>query len=138
MIKTIYFLHQLPQNLLGLLVYLINRKSVKKQYNLFADCSYYTAKHVSDTGISLGNYIFLDCDKTVTLNSIKHEKGHQKQSLYLGWLYLIVVGIPSIIVNVWNRLFHKDWSVEERVKWYYSQYPENWADRLGGVQRQFR
>jgi hypothetical protein len=55
--------------------------------------------------------------------------------LILGWLYLPLVGLPSIIGNIWDRLFHKKWSSDRREKWYYSRYPENWADKLGGVIR---
>lgn len=133
--KIILYLWQLPQNLLGLIVYVVNIKSVSKKYNLFADCCYYTAKHVSDTGISLGKYIFIDGDNFIMLNSILHEKGHQKQSLYLGWLYLFVIGIPSAIGNLWDRIAHKKWSHWKRDQWYYSQSWEAWADKLGKVKR---
>ena len=120
------YLHQLPQNLLGLLIYFVNIKSVKRVYDSSLNVWYYTAKHVSDKGISLGKYIFIDSDREVTLNSIRHERGHQKQSLYLGWLYLIVIGLPSLIGNILHRYIEFD---------YYSQLWEAWADKLGGVER---
>ncbi len=120
------YLHQLPQNLLGLLIYLVNIKSVKRVYDSSLNVWYYTAKHVSDKGISLGRYIFIDSDREVTLNSIRHERGHQKQSLYLGWLYLLVVGLPSLIGNILHRYIEFD---------YYSTWWEAWADKLGGVER---
>lgn len=129
------YLHQLPQNLLGLIVYLVNIKSVRKVYDSSLNVWFYSAKHVSDTGISLGRFIFLDSDNYTSLNSIRHERGHQKQSLYLGWLYLLVVGLPSIIRNIMNRTVHKKWSAERKYKWYYGHYPERWADKLGGVER---
>ena len=129
------YLHQLPQNLLGLLIYLVNIKSVKRVYDSSLNVWYYTATHVSDKGISLGKYIFIDSDREVTLNSIRHERGHQKQSLYLGWLYLIVIGLPSLIRNIMNRTVHKKWSAERKYKWYYGHYPERWADKLGNVSR---
>jgi hypothetical protein len=48
------------------------------------------------------------------------------------------IGIPSAIFNnLRDRLFHKKWSSQQRYKWYYSRYPEAWADRLGEVQRNF-
>ncbi|WP_237558582.1 hypothetical protein, partial [Cellulomonas carbonis] len=58
-----------------------------------------------------------------------HERGHVKQSIYLGWLYLPVIGVPSII-----------WAGLRRLglfagRSYYSFYTESWADRLGGVKR---
>lgn len=120
------FLHQLPQNLLGLLIYLVNIKSVKRVYESSLNVWYYTAKHVSDKGISLGRYIFIDSDRELTLNTIRHERGHQKQSLYLGWLYLLVIGLPSLIGNILHRYIEFD---------YYSQLWEAWADKLGNVSR---
>lgn len=75
--------------------------------------------------ISLGWYILYM--GTITLDGIKHEQGHQKQSLYFGPLYLIFVGIPSIFLYIWYKLFNKS------DEWYHSHYPENWADKLGGL-----
>ena len=124
--KIFLFLWQLPQNVLGLLVYLVNIKSVRKVYDSSLNVWYYTAKHVSDKGISLGKYIFIDSDREVTLNSIRHERGHQKQSLYLGWLYLLVIGLPSLIWNILHRYIEFD---------YYSTWWEHSTDKLGGVER---
>lgn len=133
--KILLFLWQLPQNVLGLLVYLVNIKSVRKVYDSSLNVWFYSAKHVSDRGLSLGKFIFLDSDNYTSLNSIRHERGHQKQSLYLGWLYLLVIGLPSLIRNIMNRTVHKKWSAERKYKWYYGHYPERWADKLGNVSR---
>lgn len=54
--------------------------------------------------------------------------GHAKQSRLLGPLYLIVIGLPSIL---WAGIHGK---VAPR-KSYYWFYTERWADRLGGVGR---
>ena len=70
-------------------------------------------------GVSLGSYLF--CGGV----SLAHEYGHHIQSLYLGWLYLPLVGLPSIIRSIYCILKHKDYV------WYHSGYPEDWADRLG-------
>ena len=92
--------------------------------------------HKYNFGVSLGNYIIIgDKDYLISTNTIKHEKGHQKQSLYLGWLYLVIVGLPSIVFNIYDRLFHKNWKNEDRVKWYYNLIWEKYADRLGNVHR---
>ncbi|MDR0569107.1 MAG: hypothetical protein LBG87_07880 [Spirochaetaceae bacterium] len=85
------------------------------------------------SGFSAGQYIFLNDRHDVT--DIRHELGHSAQSLYLGPLYLPIVGIPSICWNLWDRRFHKRWTPQERVRWYYGRFPENWADRLGGADR---
>ena len=87
------------------------------------------------SGVSLGDYIIFADYKYADDNSVKHESGHQKQSLYLGPLYLVAVGIPSVVRNIYDRLAHINWTVKERIAWYYEGYPEKWADKLGNVQR---
>jgi len=124
--KFLLFIWQLPQNLLGWLVYMVNMKSVKEVYDGSLKVKYYTAKHVSDRGISLGMFIFLDSDRVATSIRIRHESGHQKQSEYLGWLYLIVIGLPSLVGNILRRYIKFD---------YYSTWWEHSADVLGGVKR---
>ena len=124
--KFFLYIWQFPQNIIGLLVYLVNIKSVKKVYNSSLNCFYYTAKHVSDKGVSLGKYIFLDYDNTITLDTIRHEKGHQKQSLYLGLFYLFIIGFPSLCGNILHGFIDFD---------YYRQPWEAWADNLGSVKR---
>ena len=113
--NILLYLWQLPQNLLGLAVILFT--GAEKRGDI-----YYTDKHWF--GVSLGNYIifggfFNSTDK-------KHEQGHQKQSLYLGWLYLPVIGLPSVMGNLLNRVIDFD---------YYKQPWEAWADRIGGIER---
>ena len=125
--KVLMYIHQLPQNLLGLLVILIaGAKYMNK------GC-WVTSKY--RFGVSLGNYIIFGM--VVNETSLKHEQGHRKQSEKLGWLYLLVVGLPSITRNIWDRVAHKKWSYRKRNEWYYSGFPENWADKLGGVKRKY-
>lgn len=116
MLNTLY---TLPQTLIGAILYLILRPKKRNdgtyEWNLGG-------------GICLGKFIFVDRWSTET--RIKHEKGHQKQSDMLGWLYLIVIGIPSFVwATMWTYIpyFHK--------KNYYKFYTESWADKLGGVNR---
>lgn len=60
---------------------------------------------------------------------------YQIQSLYLGPLYILIIGIPSVIGNLWDRIAHKSWSNAKRIKWYYTLPWEYSADKLGGVSR---
>lgn len=136
MIKVLLYLWQLPQNLLGLFLvhftdarksfYVLNKNTVK----------YYKAKKHAKTwgGVSLGNYIVVSYGNT-SVSTILHEAGHQKQSRYLGIFYLLIIGLPSLIGNLWDRVFHKHWNNQKRIDWYYSQPWEAWADKLGGVIR---
>ena len=122
--NIILFIWQLPQNILGLLVILFS-KTWTYGFNI-----YWTEYNF---GVSLGKYIILN--NKVNSLTINHEKGHQKQSLYLGWLYLLIIGLPSFIGNIWDRLLHKSWSIYKREKWYYSLPWEKSADKLGKVRR---
>ena len=122
----ILYMWQLPQHLLGLLLILLSRA---KRVN-----GYYAAKKFFNSGISLGQYIILQAD-CVSADTIKHELGHSVQSKYLGWLYLPVIGLPSISRNIWDRLAHKQWDYYRRYTWYYSGFPEKQADKMGGVKR---
>lgn len=113
------YIHQLPQNLLGLLFLLF----IKGEERVSVDgIAFYHAKGFHG-GISLGKYIILGeyCKK-----SVKHEYGHCLQSRKLGWFYLIVVGIPSLL--------HAAFCPCKRHS-YYDFFTERWADKLGGVQR---
>lgn len=113
--NILLFIYQLPQNLIGLLVILFAH--AKLDNNGVYTCQY-------RFGVSLGNYIIMS--KVYSHTDLKHERGHQKQSLYLGWLYIPLIGIPSLIGNIIDRFIPID---------YYNQPWEKWADKLGGVKR---
>ena len=129
--RTLLYLWQLPQNLLGFLV--LNLLDAYKP-NFDFDAEIYLHYKTFFSSVFLGNFIILN-GYAYTKNTIRHEQGHQKQSLYLGWLYLIIIGLPSICGNIYDKIAHKKWPVEARTKWYYSQHWEAWADKLGGVKR---
>lgn len=121
---------ELPQLILGAIV----KKVCKaEKYTTYKDASVYSWNIKG--GISLGKYIFVPYRVTPpslehVQEDIKHEYGHTVQSKYLGWLYLIVIGLPSLI---WANCFMK---YRERTgKSYYTFYTERWADRLGEVER---
>lgn len=130
--SALLYLWQLPQNILGIAVIIFT----KARYNDISDDkseNYWLTKKFR-FGVSLGNYIIFG-NIRVTPNTLNHEKGHQKQSLYLGPLYLILIGIPSFCGNIYDRIFHRKWDNRKRVRWYYGQPWEAWADRLGNVKR---
>jgi len=112
----IKYLWQLPQNLLGLLVVKVTRAR-------YSTLGCWTTPKDS-FGVTLGKYIILG-GRFSTID-VRHEKGHQKQSLYLGPFYLLVIGLPSVVGNLLNRVIPFD---------YYKQPWEAWADKLGGVVR---
>ena len=134
--KILLWLWQFPQHLLAGIIYccLHYLKRVDKVYINNGDNTVILTT-AAGWSVSLGRYIFLDKGFRGP-EDIDHERGHSKQSLYTGPLYLILIGIPSAVFNnLWDRLFHKSWPPEKRTGWYYNRYPEKQADRLGGVIR---
>jgi len=128
-----FFLWELPQNLVGLATYL-NLKRLKKiktvdraQNRLFIETPH--------RGVSLGYFIFWTRHSNryshLKNDCRMHEYGHSIQSRILGPFYLPVVGIPSILRHFYSirhiRKYGSDWQN------YYAGFPENWADKLGGV-----
>ena len=129
--KVLSYIWQLPQNLIALFLLLIYRD--KKLIHRTGIVDIYTSGKMP-SGISLGNYIILNtCDTGE--NDIYHELGHHKQSLYFGPLYLLLIGIPSLCGNIYDRVAHRNWAYCDSYKWYYNQPWEKWADKLGGVVR---
>lgn len=122
--ELLFYIWQFPQNLLGLLLLLIYNYD-KKYHELNGRKFYYTNEMPS--GISLGNYIILSREDYN--NSFRHEYGHSIQSRYLGPLYLLIIGLPSLLGNIYAQIKHKSSA------WYYSQPWEKWADKLGKVER---
>ncbi len=127
-IEFILYLWQLPQNILGVILRLFYPGYDGIFVEGACEITVRKAKGMHG-GISLGQYVIIS--DWAGENTVNHELGHCLQSQYLGWLYLIVIGLPSI---VWATLHTYVKSVRE--KWsYYDFYTEKWADELGGVVR---
>lgn len=78
-----------------------------------------------NSGVSLGLFIFTP--KGADQMAV-HEYGHTYQSLFLGPLYLFIIGIPSCI---WNRSErYRRLRAEYGVPYSFC-FAEGWADRLG-------
>lgn len=134
--EVLLWIWQFPQNLLGLLVCWIYSGGAKNvTHGLMKGGIEVLYSSSMSGGISLGKYIVLPYKYATSKaqyvkNTHKHEWGHTRQSLYLGWLYLLVIGLPSIC---WAGL-HTYCDKFSKVS-YYKFYSEAWADRLGGVER---
>lgn len=125
--KVLMYIWQLPQNLIGLILYHIYGKWWIMETTYMGKKVLYSGKMRG--GISLGNYIIIQNILDNPREILWHEYGHCRQSEYLGWLYLLVIGIPSIL---WA--FLHDFKPFSKYN-YYSFYTEKWADKLGGVTR---
>ncbi|MGI6773552.1 MAG: hypothetical protein GX264_03370 [Clostridiales bacterium] len=130
--KFLFYLIQftwgLPQNLAGLIGYLIlSRKNEHERFN-YAVVTYVAKENFG--GVSLGIFIFMNSRPNMDWrhDTRIHEYGHTIQSLLLGPLYFFVVGIPSA---VWCSLpplvkYRKKNDVS-----YYTLYCEGWANLWG-------
>lgn len=129
-LEAIKYVWQLPQNLLGVLW-----KNVKKE-NIIIDISNDDLRSVEAEGylmkaggaVTLGQYVFISQTYQDQSAVIRHECGHVKQSLILGPLYLIVIGIPSIL-HAWLN----DYIGCDEKEGYSHFYTEKWADKLMGI-----
>jgi hypothetical protein len=133
LVLMLFFNWELPQILVGFTVFafLKVKHSVvnmeREEHCFFIE--------TPDTGVSLGWFIFWTPGGNRFPDLVNdcrmHEYGHAKQSAMLGPLYLLIIGIPSI-----SRVLYRKWYRRKTGKnWnnYYKGFPENWADKLGGV-----
>lgn len=138
--NILFYIWQLPQNLIGLAyMSILNRKgnmgNVTGLTNLLINDKLkykdilFVLKRNSRGSVSLGNYIFVSQYANPFNTTIAHEVGHTKQSKILGWLYLPVIGLPSILWAGLRRLgLFKS-------KSYYWFYTEAWADKIAMIDR---
>jgi len=120
------FTYCLPQTLVGLVIFLISRAKGCKDVFIF--------KHAVVQewpwrvgAISFGAFIFMDNPKAASLSLLNHERAHSTQNLIFGPLYLLVIGLPSIL---WANCFG-EWRRKNKVD-YFDFWTEKWADKLGG------
>ena len=112
----------LPQTLVGLVFFLVYRKSPHERVG-----SVIGTEWPRNDGVSLGMFIFYPANSGSMLS---HEFGHTIQSLILGPLYLLAVGIPSF---TWcNHPACRRYRREKHVP-YSALYCEKWADALGRI-----
>lgn len=141
-IKTLaYFICQwtwgIVQSLLGFIVFLLHIKDNKHYWFHGAFVSVWNKK----SSVSLGMFIFITkepyfYDKLkaqynkaeLSQRLLVHEYGHTIQSLILGPLYLIVMGIPS---TIWGFLPNLSKQRHEKEISYFSFFTEKWANYLG-------
>ena len=119
---------QLPQTLIGWFVHQYIK--FKDKNCIIDECTHKSGHYAVMTksedfmgGVSLGRYVFTNMQDGMI--SYRHEFGHSIQSLILGPLYLIIIGIPSSLLayNISDAL-------NKRYYWFYT---EKWADSIAGI-----
>lgn len=129
--EILLYIWQFPQNLIGLIMMLFMKPYILKEK--YKGITYVVSKKMSG-GISLGNYIILSKsyeDKVRHKKTWDHEWGHTRDSRIFGPLYLIVIGLPSLI---WACIYGT--IIPSTRNGYYKFYTEKRADRFGGVVRE--
>ena len=122
---SIKWLWQFPQNMLALCIEGVLCEAAYRKGK--ADGNTIIMNIALSSAMSLGDYLFVS--PMSSQKTIQHEYGHSKQSDILGPLYLIVIGIPSLLHNIVHYLCSKI-----GIKWnYYSFYTESWANKLVGI-----
>ena len=128
--RFLYLLWQwtwgLPQSLLGLVIFLRNRKRPHFWYH-----GALATVWDSTGGLGVGMFVFLPKGRDYSRTPrpiLVHEYGHTVQSLLLGPLFLPLVGLPSFL---WCNLPFFCRLRREKQLSYYAVYPENWANSIG-------
>lgn len=125
MMEILKYFWQLPQLIAAFIYYWY----LKSKDEILDTCTCQGAivfiKRKSCGSVTLGSHIFLSPRATDT--TVRHEWGHTRQSLILGPLYLIVIGIPSIIWAATHRVI----APNKPYDWFYT---EAWANKSGGVE----
>lgn len=121
LIFIILSIWQIPQLLVGLVMWIFLGKKELVADRHFNFC--WKAKRMLG-GISLGPISFVSTREGE--EGIAHEvDGHTVQSKLLGWLYLPVIGLPSLI---------HAWFYERGESCYYDYWCEKWANKFAGLE----
>lgn len=125
MMEILKYFWQLPQLIAAFIYYWY----LKSKDEILDTCTCQGAivfiKRKSCGSVTLGSHIFLSPRATDT--TVRHEWGHTRQSLILGPLYLIVIGIPSIMWAATHRIIAPKTD-------YFNFFTEKWANKLGGIE----
>lgn len=120
--KAMIYLWQLPQNLIGSIAF-----NMLKAEPASIDKGVFLHRKSFFSSVSLGKFIILN-ECQYNGKTLRHERGHQKQSQYLGWFYLPLIGLPSAIGNLIFRLGF----IRKRFNYYHQPW-EKWADKLDNM-----
>lgn len=128
LLYVLLWIWQLPQNLLGFILsaYVLDNGGQRYIYCLKIKGKMHEVRFVHfkafSNSIALGEYIVVGgrWDES----DVRHEYGHVRQSRMLGWLYLVVIGILSLLHACLHYL--------SKGKEYSHFWTEKWAENLGG------
>lgn len=129
--QILLYIWQAPQHVLGLLLIAFYRP--ERMHTMENGNQIHFSTRMKG-GISLGKYSIVnvghyrhDINESLKRDTVRHEAiGHARQSLYLGWFYLLVIGLQSALHAILCAC---------KTHNYHDMWFEKWADKLAGVKR---
>ena len=121
-IYFILFIWQILQNLIGIGFWIYFK--LRGDLETIVTNKYskvYRSKYMSG-GISLGSFAFVSNNLAKKETAVRHEQGHMWDSKVMGPLYVLIVGLPSLL----NAAF-------DFTKCYYHFYTEALANKHAGL-----
>jgi len=118
----ILFIWQILQNLIGIGFWIYFK--LRGDLETIVTNKYskvYRSKYMSG-GISLGSFAFVSNNLAKKETAVRHEQGHMWDSKVMGPLYVLIVGLPSLL----NAAF-------DFTKCYYHFYTEALANKHAGL-----
>jgi hypothetical protein len=128
---------EFPQNTLGFIIVIILLP--KRIHRVWFEDVYVITTRGHWGAISLGSFIIGDRFLKAEIDNpiFMHEFGHCLQSKRLGWLYLVVIGIPSLYSATVRKNHQRFWTERDAnrraviyfrrhygfEKWDYNKYP---------------
>jgi len=129
--NLLMFIWQLPQNIIGFCISIF----IKERMHISENSSGYIVKVVKwNIELTLGRYIIIGKDRGDQYSiAIKHNiYGHGKQSKIYGPLYLIIVGIPALVLYLLTVYGTLDPAQ------YHSLWPEDQANEFANIKNSDR
>ena len=123
LVFALLFIWQLPQNLVALLVLLFSKTEGVIAYRHYC-FALKTRMPKMAGGVSLGSFALISPSEAQNERTVRHElDGHTVDSKIFGPLYLLVIGLPSVL----HLVFYKG------RRDYYDFYTECWANKHAGL-----
>lgn len=123
LVFALLFIWQLPQNMVALLILLFSKTEGVIAYRHY--CFALKTKLPSKAGgVSLGNFALISPSCAYDEDTVRHElDGHTVDSKIFGPLYLLIIGLPSVL-----HLVFYDGRGD-----YHDFYTERWANKHAGL-----
>lgn len=111
--KILAFFWQLPQILVGFSFFLLMKLIFKAKVSIYKIhlqkpwdwTAFYLVKLPFALQVSFGPYVF--GSKETLSQQMNHELGHSKQSLLLGWIYLLIISLPELLIKNEKNMYKK-------------------------------